>query len=126
MAKIQKILSLDLETFEHIKCNPLIPNFSRWVEERYVAEFMSLEHELTRLDTSLKIVEATRARIKIIKSLNKAPNLRADARRWLHKVAPSRIARSTIQGVLRFFNCKFELDLSMRQFKIYLKHGDEK
>lgn len=114
-------ISLDIELLEHIDSNPYIKNFSDWVSSKYKKEFLQIEEETDILNWHLKEINKCKERIKNIKKEKTDQIVSQEAIDWIKSYGIERTKRTTIEGVLKFFNNKFEERLNLRQFKILLK-----
>ena len=53
-----------------------------------------------------------------MKNIDNLVKLPKEAKSWIDSFAKDRIKRTSIEGVLKFFNNEFGLNLGLRQFKI--------
>jgi len=113
---------VDNDIVEHVKNNSKVRNLSEWINTRYPDEFMNLvkeEEELKRLE---KETELARKRVKeMYKTIDesKLPEL---AQKWIEKEGIRRVESGADEGyVLKYFNNKFNMDFSIRQFRLHLE-----
>ncbi len=111
---------IDIEILEHIKLNPDIRNLSVWINTRYPNEFMAVEMETNKLKKLEEDKELCIKRIKYVKTLDTGIELPKLALEWLKYEGKKRAKNYSTEGVLRYFNDKFRLNLSIRQFRILL------
>jgi hypothetical protein len=116
---------IEEEVWRHINQNHYIKNLSEWVNSRYKKEFMDLEGETKRLDCLLREVEKCKERIRSLKKEERPMTISREASNWIKTVGVKRAERATIEGVLKYFNNKFNENLSLRQFRILLNKYKE-
>ncbi len=111
---------IEREILEHIKLNSKVKNLSEWINDNYPKEFMNLEKETQNLNYLLKEVEKSKSIIKELKKVEESIDIPELAEVWIKCEAQKRIEKATFDGVLRYFNNKFTLDLSRKQFEIII------
>ncbi len=108
------------EILEHIKTNSKVKNLSEWINDNYPKEFMNLEKETKNLNYLLKEIEKSKLKIKELKKIEESIDIPELAEVWIKEEATKRIEKATFDGVLRYYNNKFTLDLSKKQFEIII------
>ena len=106
----------------HITHNPFIINFTDWVMERYIEEFMtpeSLSSKIDELNKNLKWVTKEQEKQEKIYHKNMPPS---DALLFLKVEAPKKIKKYEEVGVLFNFNKEFKLEFTMKQFRIWIEN----
>jgi len=109
------------DVLEHVKSNPEIKNFSDWINMRYPEEFMEIDKAMERLQYHSKEAQKWEKHIKLMQNIEKKSTISKEANDWINTDGLERTQTHTTEGVLKFFNNKFNYNLSLRQFKIYLE-----
>lgn len=124
MKKIHCTFNLSEDVFEHRKKNPVINSFGDWIDKKYREEFMNLETEKEKLRL---MREALVLQENLVSELSgKEPEeslIGESAMKWLKEEGLDRIEKFSIEGVLKYFNNEFGLDLTLRQFRIYVEEA---
>jgi hypothetical protein len=119
--RVRKNVLIDEKVFKDIafRKREFKFNFSLWVQNAYINEFMSLDSkkkELEELEEKRKILKDDINRLeKIGESMQK--ELNRDERRFLHKIKYMLDEGSTIDGLCDIFNQRFQRNLSLDEFK---------
>jgi len=117
---------LEDDVLEHSKNNPCIKSLSNWFNSTYKKEFMRLEKAKNKLKDNLIKAEYLRKEIKRLKKEeeNIPKIVSKKAVEWIRNEGVARAKNATVEGVLKFFNNKFNEKLTLRQFKILLKEAE--
>jgi FtsZ-binding cell division protein ZapB len=112
---------LDEDILEHCKTNALIQSFSIWANDKYREQFMSaeaLKEKKARLSKELKYINT---QLKEVPKDNTTYGVKKEHLNWIKNEGIERIARSTMKGVLSYFNNQFGYRLNTRQFRILIE-----
>ncbi len=109
------------EILDHVSTNPHIKSLSDWINTRYPKEFMNIEKEKKELDRLQEEAKLCKQRIKSLENITETLGISDVAYEWIKEEGVKRTEEKTVEGVLKFFNNEFDINLSQRQFKILLE-----
>lgn len=114
-------VSINNWILEHIKVNTQIKSLSSWINERYEEEFMPLQREMKKLNALAYEMEMSKKAIELIKKKNTTERLDYAQEQWIKTEGQERLKRgASLEGMLKFFNNKFNSKLSLKQFRIFV------
>lgn len=121
---------VDVEVLEHVKNNPKVKNLSEWINLKYPEEFMNLKREEEKLLELKTAASQCQKRIEVLKSVGEQTNLPELADKWIKNEGIRRYKSClegyvSFEGILKFFNRKFDLNINQRQFKILLEKAKD-
>ena len=120
--KVRTTLYIDSEIVEHAKSNPQIKSLSDWITNVYSENFLEINNIEKKLCITMHNVDILKSTLDKLRSEKDTLPISNEGMSWTRNEGMKRLRKGfQVDSVLKFFNNKFGVSLSLRQFKLLIK-----